>query len=239
MSWLLFFIASFIFKWNFTLEQYLFSPIGVTSIGNSNWYVAIILVLYFTTYLSIKIGKNQKVSLVINIVLCLLLIFILQKFDIDSCWWNTIPAYAFGLFYSYMKPSILNFYKKHKANRFILFGVSIALTVAFGTLNAMSPSNLFYFMMVISFSLIFASFLALFVVGNKIVLTLGKYCFWIYIMQRLPMRIFTDISQIKNIVHVCFLLSAISTSILAFSMEKLFNIVWSLFNKKKAIKNSP
>ena len=239
MSWSLFFIASFIFRWNFTLEQYLFSPLGVTAIGNSNWYVVIILVLYFSTYISIKIGKNQKVSLMINIVLCLLLIFILQKFDLDSCWWNTIPAYGFGLFYSYIKPAILKFYKRHQANRFILFGISVALTVVLGVLNAMFPSDIFFFLMDMAFSLIFASFLALFVVGNKIVLTLGKYCFWIYIMQRLPMRIFTNIPQIKNLVHVCFLICTVGTAILAFSMEKLFNVVWPLFNKKKATKNSP
>ena len=233
LSWTLFFIASFIFKWNFSLETYLFSPIGITSIGNSNWYVVVILALYFTTYLSIKIGKDPKVALVINIVLCLLLIFILKKFDINSCWWNTIPAYAFGLFYSYIKPSILKFYKKHKANRYIMFGISILLTTGFGILNAMFPSDFFYAGMVMSFAFVFASFLALFVVGNKIVLTLGQYCFWIYITQRIPMRIFTSIPQIKNMMHVCFLICVVGTAILAFSMDKLFNCVWPLLDRKK------
>ncbi len=234
ISWSLFLVLSFTLKSNYTLEQYLLSPIGVTAIGNSNWYVVIILVLYFSTYISIKVGGNQKAALIINVILCLFLIFVLQKFPVDSCWWNTIPAYAFGLFYSYLKPHILKFYKKHKANRWILLGISILLTVGFGILNSMYPSNIFFFLMDMSFSLIFACFLSLFIVGNKIVLTLGKYCFWIYITQRLPMKVFNSIPQVKQYIYVYFILCVVSTALLAFAMEKLFNLIWGLINKKKA-----
>ena len=233
ISWVLFLILSFVLKANYPFAQYAWSSIGITSIGNSNWYVVIIIVLYFSTYISIKVGGNQKVALVINLVLCLFLIFTLKKFPIDSCWWNTIPAYGFGLVYSYLKPSILKFYKKNKANRWVLFGISLGLTVLFGLLNAMYPCDLFYFLEVISFALIFACFLSLFVVGNKVVLTLGKYCFWIYILQRLPMRIFDNIPAVKQYLYVYFLLCLVSTAILAFAMEKLFNLIWNLLNRKK------
>ena len=236
LSLSLYFFLSFILQSHFEIERYFLAPIGVTSLGNSNWYVVIILVLYFTTYISIKIGINQKNSMIINVILCLLLIFILKCFDIDSCWWNTIPAYAFGLIYSYIKPSILKFYKKHKANRFILFGISLALTVGFGILNAMFPSDLFFFLMDASFALIFASFLALFVVGNKIVLTLGKYCFWIYILQRFPMRICSNLPFVKDNTYLFFAICVVITAGLAFGMNKLFDWLWPLLNKKKVVK---
>ena len=236
LSLTLYIVLSFVLKTYFSPTHYLWSLVGFTSIGNSNWYVVVILVLYFSTYLSIKIGINQKMSLIINVVLCIALVLMLRKFDLDSAWWNTIPAYAFGLVYSYIKPYILKFYKKHKANRFILFGVSIALTVVFGVLNALFPSDNFYMLMVISFAFVFASFLALFVVGNKIVLTLGKYCFWIYILQRVPMRICSTIPFVKDNTYVFFIICVIVTAGLAFGMNKLFDWLWALLNKKKAVK---
>lgn len=234
LSLTLYIVLSFVLKTYFSPTHYLWSLVGFTSIGNSNWYVVVILVLYFSTYLSIKIGGNQKMSLIINVLLCVALVLMLRKFDLDSAWWNTIPAYAFGLIYSYIKPSILKFYKKHKANRFILFGISIALTVNFGILNSIFASDNFYTLMVISFAFIFVSFLALFTVGNKIVLTLGKYCFWIYILQRFPMRICCNLPVVKDNTYLFFGICIVITAALAFGMNKLFEWLWPKLNKKKA-----
>ena len=236
ISWLLYVALSFVLKTIFTPKEYIISAFGIVSIGNSNWYVVVILALYLSTYLSIKFGSTEKMALAINIVLCSLLILILKNRDLDPAWWNTIASYAFGLVYSYFKPRILAFYKKHKANRWIVLALSISLTSLFGILDftvASEPYGLFYLLMELSFCMTFASLLSVTIIGNKIILTLGKYCFWIYILQRISMRIFYQVPAIRGNVYVYFLLCAVVTAILAFSVEKLFNLIWSLINRKK------
>ena len=232
LAWIIFFTISFIVKADYDVKRYILSIFGIVSIGNSNWYVVIILVLYFTTYLAFTFIKNERDALIANSVLIILLILILRKFDIDSCWWNTIPAYGFGLIYSYFKPRILNLYKKHKASRWILFIISIALTAAFGLFSSMTGSINLHYGMVISFCMIFACFMSLFKATNKITMVLGKYCFWIYILQRIPMLIFHNVPVIRDKLYVYFLLCVVVTGVLAFEMDKLFNVLWKLLNKK-------
>ncbi len=238
LSWVIFFILSFILNTQYTVKDYLLSPFGIVSIGNSNWYVVIILVLYFSTYLSLKIGVNKRNALIINIVVCIALIFIIKKFNMDSCWWDSIPAYAFGLVFSCYKEKFVDLYKKSNWYRWILFLIAIALTVLFGVLNSMYKLDILYIFMELSFCLIFIGLLSLFVLGNKIVLTLGRYCFWIYILQRISMSIFSQIPAIRNLTYVYFILCAIITALLAFLMNKLFNLIWRKINKntKKAAK---
>lgn len=234
IAWIVYFALSFILKANYSLERYIWSPIAITSIGNSNWYVVVILVLYLSTYLSLKIaGESKPFALIINIILCLMLIFIFLYFNMGDFWWDSIPAYAFGLIYSYIKPHVICFCKKHKLNRYILFVISIGLTVLFGLLNNSVNNPFLYEGMVISFCLIFTCLLSLFHVGNKIVLTLGKYCFWIFILQRIPMRILYQFNPITNNIYLFFFLSAILTAALALGFDKLFTLIWSLISKPK------
>lgn len=233
LAWILFLILELVLKSNYSVAHYIMSAFGITSIGNSNWYVVVIIALYFSTYLSTLIASNQRDALIVNIVLGILLIFILVKFNMYSYWYDTIPAYIFGVAYSYFKPKILSFYKKNKANRWILFFVSLILTGVFGLLNALNPSIYYFILMELAFSMVFACFLSLFIVGNKIVITLGKYCFWIYILQRIPMAIFYTIPVIRNNIYIYFLLCLVVTGILSFAVNWLFNTLWGLIIKKK------
>lgn len=234
IAWSIFFILSFILKANYTYDTYLLSIFGVTSIGNSNWYVVVILALYITSYFAFKIGgDNRGISLIVNLTLCLLLIFILQRFNMDQFWWDAIPAYMFGLVFSYIKPNVISFFKKNNFNRWIFLALSIGLTVLFGLLNNSYHNPCLYEGMAISFCLIFVSLLSLFHLGNKIVITLGKYCFWIYILQRIPMMIFYQVPALTSNVYLYFVLCAAGTALLAFSIDKLFIFIWSKISKPK------
>ena len=227
LAWLAFFIVSFIFQSNYSVKHYISSVFGITSIGNSNWYVVIVLAMYLSTYLSFRLVPDRKMALVINILMGLLVFFILtNKPDLDSCWWNTIIAYYAGLLYSYHKEKIVALYKKHNWTRILFLLLSIVITVIGGVLNIFYPSDFYFAIMVVGFSLIFPSLLALFKISNKFLLILGKYTFWIYILQRLPMLIFSHIPVIKNIVYLYFAICMIITAILAFSFDKLFSLIW-------------
>ena len=234
MTWVLFFVLSFFTHPEFDFKRYILSVFAIEHIGNSNWYVAVIIALYFSSFLSFKLIGNKRDALIVNIILCILLIFILQKnTQLGGCWWDTIPSYAFGLFYSYHKEKIVKLYYKFKASRWILFVISLLLTVAFGVLNAIFNNLNYYFLMEISFCMIFACFLSLFVVKNKIVVTLGKYCFWIYALQRISMKIFYYVTPIRNILYVYFLVCVLVTAALAFGIDKLFVLLWKPISKPR------
>lgn len=231
-AWFFYFILALIFNSNYSVRHYISSIFGITSIGNSNWYVVIIIALYFSTYLSFKVSNDKKVALIINLLLGTLLYFILKnQKDLDSSWWNTIFAYLAGLVYSFFKEKILAIYQKYNWTRIVSLIIVVGLTAAFGLLNFIYPNDLLYALMVISFALILPSLLANFKIGNKFLLTLGKYTFWIYILQRIPMIIFSYVPYIRNTVYLYFVICLMITAILAILIDKLFNKIWTKITK--------
>lgn len=234
LAWIPYFVLIFILPPIYSYQHVLWSVIGFTKIGNSNWYVVIIIALYLSTYVSFKCISNRRDALIVNVLLAVLIMFILKNVGMESYWYDTIPAYAFGLIYSYNKDKIVLLYKTHKASRWIMFAASIASTVLFGMLNILDNNIFFFSMMVISFCMIFACFLSLFAVKNKIVLTLGKYCFWIFVIHRFTMKVFYNVPAIVKNNYVYLLVCMVSTAVLAFALEKLFSVIWKLLNKKKA-----
>lgn len=233
LAWVVFFILSFVIKANYNVPHYILSFFAITSIGNSNWYIVVILVLYLSTYLSFKFIKDHRIALITNIALGLMMYFILKsRSDLDSSWWNTIVAYLAGLTYSFFKDKILSIYKAHNWTRVVFLLISVALTALFGIFSFIFNSDLSFALMVIFFGTIFPCLFALFKISNKFLLLLGKYSFWIYILQRIPMIIFSYVPAIKNIVYLYFALCVVITAILAFGFDKLFNLIWSKISKK-------
>lgn len=233
-AWLLFLIVSLSMQKPYNPAHYAWSVIGFTSIGNSNWYVVVILALYTSTFLSYLIFKDQRVALISNIILIVGLYVVLMVWGMPHHWYDTVLGYATGLAYSFFKDKILLFYKKVKGGRLILLLASIALTGGFGVLNIYFPHDVFFAMMVISFANIFPALLALFKIRNKFYLIVGQYTFWIYILQRIPMIIFHEVPEISGIIHLYLFIVMAVTAVLAFAVDKAFNFTWSILNPKKS-----
>ena len=69
---LLYVLMNIAFHFSYSAKEYVFCWIGWTSIGNSNWYIFDILVLYILTYMVFMIGSKLRVSIRIQLALTFL-----------------------------------------------------------------------------------------------------------------------------------------------------------------------
>ena len=173
-----FIVIDLILGINLKLNTTLLAFTGWTSIGNSNWYIFIILVCYFCTWIGFKLGKGWMAYFLLATAY-----IILFNTKSNPVWYNTIFSFAAGLFYSRFKSQIepfvhqwywivlpaciLVFFSVHTQN-FAFYGLKDNLT---SILFALS-------IVVVSMKI---------KVGNKALIWCGTKLFPLYIYQRIPM----------------------------------------------------
>ena len=90
-----------------TVWQFLLSLLTWDDIGNSNWYIFVIILCYFVTYIAARNIKDEK-NLLVTVFITLTIAVIGLHFLKGSWWYNTIWAYPTGIFYSIFKKNIEN-----------------------------------------------------------------------------------------------------------------------------------
>ena len=130
---------------------------GWTSIGNSNWYIFVILICYLCTWIGYKLGKGW-----IAFFLLATAYIILFYTKSNPVWYNTIFSFAAGLLYSQFKSQIEPFV--HQLY-WIVLPTCILVFFSVHTLVVVSMKIK---------------------VGNKALIWCGTKLFPLYIYQRIP-----------------------------------------------------
>ena len=213
VAWIFFASVSLFFRTNYSLQDYVFSLIGLKTIGNSNWYVVVIIILYFISYIAFVYSNgNIKKAFLTHIFLIPLLYIIIYRLASGAWWYNTLFCYLLGIGYSFFKNKIDSYLLKKKYNGFLFLVINlfcfIGFYIVYHKLDAPIVTHLVYIVVNLFFCLSIVSFLYLFQIKNKVLLFLGTNCFWIYILQRLPMIIFSHSSFISEnrYIFFCYLL---------------------------------
>lgn len=151
---------------------------GWTSIGNSNWYIFVILVCYLCTWVGFKLGKGW-----IAFFLLAAAYIILLNSKSNLVWYNTIFSFAAGLLFSQYKTQIEMLVQRH----YWLF-LPICL---FAFLAVHTYKFTFYGLKDNFSSILFAISIVVISmkikVGNKALIWCGTKLFPLYIYQRIPM----------------------------------------------------
>jgi hypothetical protein len=149
-----------------------------TSIGNSNWYIFVILVCYLCTWVGFKLGKGWM-----TFFLLVIAYIILFNTKSNLVWYNTIFSFASGLFYSQYKMQIETF-----VQQWYWFVLPICILVFFAVY---SQNYAFYGLKDNLSSILFALSIVVvsmkIKVGNKALIWCGTKLFPLYIYQRIPM----------------------------------------------------
>ena len=130
---ILYIVLNIIIGEEYSIKTILLSPIGLTSIGNSNWFIFATFCMYFSVLISFKIFKKDNLS---ALLLCLILsfgyIFLVMKFLGYSWWVDTILCFNAGMFFSYFKESILCLLKNnyHYFLTLMLMVIIFALSIS-------------------------------------------------------------------------------------------------------------
>lgn len=178
-----FIILGFALGLSFTLKQCLLAFTGWVSVGNSNWYIFVILLCYLMTFISLRLDiKNPSLRVALVTALCAGCVLILSLYR-QSWWFNTLLCYPAGFAFSTYKDSLEPSLKKYYWLFLSLMAIAFILLFS----HANDRFGLSYNLL----SIIFASLIVLLTmkcgIGNSVLEWFGKHLFPVYIYMRLPM----------------------------------------------------
>lgn len=166
--------------------NYLTCWIGATSVGNSNWFIFDILVLYVITYIAFKITKKSNYFALCVVVTILTIVFWipLRIFSAGFWWYDTLMTFPAGMWFSCYYNRISGLLKRKST--------SIAIIVITGLIYIIQyhyfwvdiygiTSCLFVFLIAMISSKVR--------IDNGALQWLGINAFAIYILQRFPMNL--------------------------------------------------
>jgi len=216
-----------------TPRKIFYSFFGWGSLGNSNWYIFVILCLYAMSYLSFTLFKDEhKKAINLTTLLSIVLIIFLEAHK-AKWWYNTILCYPLGLYLSYYKNDIERILMK--SNKNYIF----ALVAAIGTLLVLKEyekvSTIYYLLLAMAFTVTVVLFSMKINLNSKCLEWFGKRLFWIYMLQRIPMIFFKGTELVGHPYRyfaVCFII----TMFLSFVFDLLFKYIDNLIFKPKKVK---
>ncbi len=178
----IFLLLDFVLGLQVETQQYFLARFGWDSVGNSNWYIFVILICYLLTYFCFKITNNVGLILATTLVIITVLYFVKP-----SHWYNTMLCYPVGMLFSEYKNRIEDYCQKNYTKVFIL--ASLIFTILHFS-NTKLQSIVYAYTYNIE-SIFFAAIVLLITmkvsIGNKALSWLGANLFSLYIYQRLTM----------------------------------------------------
>lgn len=181
---LLFFVMNACIGKHFPLKQTLLSLTGWESVGNSNWYIFVILCMYLVTCMAFMLFREKRrLGLVAVAVLSFGLMVLLRQFK--SIWWyDTVPCYALGMVWYYVHEKAERLLFKKKLLYYAVTGLLLGLCFVF---IFVLKGTVFTILRHMTFVLALVLLTMRISICNKVLVFFGKHLFAIYILQRIPM----------------------------------------------------
>lgn len=179
----------------YTSRNYALSWIGWESIGNSNWFIFDIIILYLLSYfglgLVVRYNLNEKHFLWIIFGMSIAFLMFMCKAKPGLVWWyDTILAFPTGMLWSVYKLQL-----EQKLRNQHVYIITLLITAAVMVITCYLGRNYKEVFRYIC-SPIFAIFIILVTMrlrlGNRVLNWLGINAFAIYILQRIPMIIASE-----------------------------------------------
>lgn len=184
---LLFLLVQAFLPIHYPVRNYLLCWIGWESIGNSNWFVFVILSLYLIAFCGLLLERRKGFTLfavvcLFSAILWLVLRFVAHK---ENWWVDTIAAFPLGMLFGAGKDNIDAFLAKYQGVWFAILACVSAFFIIWHHLHGVDVygiSSCLFCLMVVLASMKIR-------MGNPALKWLGKNAFFIYILQRLPMLV--------------------------------------------------
>lgn len=171
------------------ISKCLLSFVGWESLGNSNWYIFVIMLAYLITYVSFVCFKNKRISSYTVCFLLFLAMLVLSVFK-GTYWYDTILCFGAGLLYSQHKDVADSFARKH-----YVLSLTIVLIACILLYNLpFWLRGLCYNMFCIAFCLLIVLLTMKFRINSKWLKWFGKNLFPLYIYQRVPMILLSSVA---------------------------------------------
>ena len=203
------------------------------NLGNSNWYIFAMLMLYLFTWLAFTVfGRHKYWAAAAVTALTVGYMIVVSRFQ-GYWWYDTVLCYALGMWFSLFKQKIIAFVTK---NNVVWLVVMLLLAAGLRYSHWISRDIGWRVAEALCFALLVTFGSMKFTVHNRVLEWLGKHTFEIFILQRLPMKVLGKLGLAPH--HVLFFAAALAVTLaLAFLFRLLTNKLDAvLFKPKKAIR---
>jgi len=223
----LFLIMNLILNRHYATKEILLSFIGWTTVGNSNWFMFVILFSYIVIYLSQLISKKPICITLYTTIMLLIYCFTFPINKMGTRWTNTILTLPFGMLFSVYHEKIKSFITKNNTNYLISLFISCMLFILFYLLTSVfNKYTITYNIVSILFCFIIVIITYKIRLKNRVLSFLGKHSFDIYILQRIPMIFLSKTVLVDSI--VCFIVVSFILTIL---ISLGYNLICRKINK--------
>lgn len=220
---------------HFDLKTTLLSFTFWESIGNSNWYIFAILCLYLIVFISFLVCRgNVYIGTALTAALSVVYTLVMLIAGKDTWWYNTVLLYPLGMVWSLFKPQIERFVMKNDVRWFLCAGV---LLIPYYLCFRLRDTHLVWYDL---WGMLFMVLLVLLTmkirIGNDILNWFGSHVFSIYILQRIPMMVFTELGMADHrysFITLSFLATLVLAVLFDTALSKLDALIWKPRTKGK------
>lgn len=210
-----------------TIGRFISALTSWGQIGNSNWYVTAILILYLIAFFAFWAFGEQshRIAVAFSVLLTFIFLIILIRFRGTSTWcYNTIFCFPAGMIFSLCRKRFEELVQYSKVSWWTSLIVSLLVFLMSYTIcdNYSQYWNLFWYQIMCIAFVIFIVVLVMKVkIGNGILTFMGgEMLFSIYILMRAPMNVLSE-SSLHLTPSVFFVLSVAITFAIAWIFTKL------------------
>ena len=187
---LLYVALNFVLSIKYPIKNYLLCWSGFENIGNSNWYIFDILVLYCISYVSMIITRKKMpyIFFFFSMGGVCFSIIVLHVIGRDTWWYDTLLCYPLGMIVSLVKSKGLTIRFLERHWYFLSLGaflVVFLLLYKFGNTLAYSLSACAFCIVIILLSYKIE-------INSFVLRWFGDNLFYIYILQRIPMIVLSQ-----------------------------------------------
>lgn len=224
----LFLISDICLEIKYSLGDILLAFTGWTTIGNSNWYMFAIFTLYIITFVAFKLTKNRMVAAILLITIASFGYVYIMSLIKENWWSSTYLCFAAGCWYSYLREKIE---KILLSNKYLYYMTTLIVILSYLFLFEFRYRRLLIFNgTAIMFCLSIVLLSAKISFKSKILYWFGTNVFWIYILQRIPMRVFDKFGLNDRypymFIFVCFIMTIILSCGVSWLSGKLKKKIW-------------
>ena len=191
---LIFFALGWLTGKKYPIAKLLRSLIGIDGVGNSVWFITVILILYIVTFaVFVFVRKRVILGTALTTLISAVIVILFMRFRAHEYWWyDTLMCYPLGMWYAIAKEKIDKALIPSFGKWLACTASAIAVFVALRQLRfGLNGSRTVFIFEALVFALVIVFVSMRMSVNNSVLRWFGNHVFSVYILQRIPMIILT------------------------------------------------
>lgn len=193
-------ISNLFLKTNYNIKDILLSSLQFNfSNGRELWFVACIIFMYISFFISFKLSKHKGIIGVI--ISTFIYVFICKLVGKGAWWYNCVSCFSLGVLFAMYKDRILNFYKKN----YYVKGIVVLFLFIVSMILYIKGSSSMQFLIPIIFVILVTIILVKVKLQSNIFLYLNKISFEIYLTHLIVLQVAFQSLVERNSIYLLFL----------------------------------